>query len=131
MTKYTVKTVLDSVIQDKDGQFTYDQKLVSMKWTEEKERKKYTQSGDGPGEFGPDYSDRKKYQLGYGNESPSPILREFLVNTTRNPRESPYPSHVIEEYNVDEHIKRTRPTPLTKEEIELRHAKLKRKQEEN
>ena len=113
MTKYTVKTVLNSVIQDKDGQFTYDQKLVSMKWTEEKERKKYTQSGDGPGEFGPDYSDRKKYQLGYGNESPSPILREFLVNTTRNPRErsrptgrdpldprknSPYPSHVIEPF---------------------------------
>ena len=101
MTKYTVKTVLNSVIQDKDGQFTYDQKLVSMKWTEEKERKKYTQSGDGPGEFGPDYSDRKKYQLGYGNERPSPILKEFLVNTHRNPRKSPYEPHVIEPYNMD------------------------------
>ena len=101
MTKYTVKTVLNSVIQDKDGQFTYDQKLVSMKWTEEKERKKYTQSGIGPGEFGPDYSDRKKYQLGYGNESPSPILKEFLNTTTRNPRESPYEPHVIEPYNMD------------------------------
>ena len=102
-----------------------------MKWTESKEREKYTQSGTGPGEFGPDYSDRKRYQLGYGNESPSPMLKDFLVNTTRNPRESPYPSHVIEEYNADEHIKRTRPTPLTKEEIEMRHEKLKRKQEEN
>ena len=81
MTKYTVKTVLNSVIQDKDGQFTYDQKLVSMKWTEEKER--------------------KKYQLGYGNESPSPILKEFLNTTTRNPRESQYVPHVIEPYNMD------------------------------
>ncbi len=56
--------------------------------------KTYTiQSGKGPGEFGspwqqiegnPDnpyqkpYSYRKKYQLGYGNESPSPILKEVL-----------------------------------------------------
>ena len=101
-----------------------------MNW-EEKAKRDAVQSGTGPGEFGPDYSDRKKYQLGYGNESPSPMLKDFLVNTTRNPRESPYPSHVIEEYNVDEHIKRTRPTPLTKEEIEMRHEKLKRKQEEN
>ena len=64
MTKYTVKTVLNNIIQDKEGQFTYNQELVSMKWTEEKQRKNYTQSGKGPGEFGPDYSDRKKYQLG-------------------------------------------------------------------
>ena len=47
------------------------------KW-DEIERKRYTQSGKGPGEFGPDYSDRKKYQLGYGNESPSPLLRDYL-----------------------------------------------------
>ena len=127
--KYTVKTVLNNVIQNKEGEFTYNQKIVSMKW-EEKAKRDAVQSGTGPGEFGPDYSDRKKYQLGYGNESPSPMLKDFLVNTTRNPRESPYPSHVIEEYNVNEHIKRTRPTPLTKEEIELRHAKLKRKQDE-
>jgi hypothetical protein len=104
---------------------------MNMGHWDEKAKNDAVQSGTGPGEFGPDYSDRKKYQLGYGNESPSPALKEFLVNTTRNPRESPYPTHVIEEYNVDEHIKRTRPTPLTKEEIELRHAKLKRKQEEN
>ena len=128
--KYTVKTVLNNVIQNKEGEFTYNQKIVSMKW-EEKAKRDAVQSGTGPGEFGPDYSDRKKYQLGYGNESPSPMLKDFLVNTHRNPRESPYPSHVIEEYNADEHIKRTRPTPLTKEEIEMRHEKLKRKQEEN
>jgi len=45
---------------------------------DEIERKRYTQSGKGPGEFGPDYSDRKKYQIGYGNESPSPMLKEVL-----------------------------------------------------
>ena len=56
----------------------------------------------GPGEFGPDYSDRKKYQLGYGNESPSPVLKEFLVNTHRNPRESTYVPHVIEPYKTEE-----------------------------
>ena len=76
-----------------------------MKWTESKEREKYTQSGTGPGEFGPDYSDRKKYQLGYGNESPSPVLKEFLVNTHRNPRESTYVPHVIEPYNTTEETK--------------------------
>ena len=100
--KYTIKTVLNNVIQNKEGQFTYNQKLVSMKWTESQERKKYTQSGTGPGEFGPDYSDRKKYQLGYGNESPSPVLKEFLVNTHRNPRESTYVPHVIEPYKTEE-----------------------------
>ena len=131
MSKFTVKTTVNNIIYDpKDDSFSYNEEFVSMKWTESKEREKYTQSGTGPGEFGPDYSDRKRYQLGYGNESPSPMLKDFLVNTHRNPRESPYPSHVIEEYNVDEHIKRTRPTPLTKEEIEMRHAKLKRKQDE-
>ena len=126
--KYTVKTVLNNVIQNKEGEFTYNQKLVSMKW-EEKAKRDAVQSGTGPGEFGPDYSDRKKYQLGYGNESPSPMLKDFLVNTHRNPRESPYPSHVIEAYM--EPIKRSRTTPLTKEEIEMRHTELKRKQEED
>jgi len=56
-------------MQDKDGQFTYDQKLVSMKWTEAKERKKYTQSGRGPGEFGENYSYRKRYQHDYHDSS--------------------------------------------------------------
>ena len=98
MTKYTVKTVLNSVIQDKDGQFTYDQKLVSMKWTEEKERKKYTQSGGGPGEFGPDYSDRKQYHLDYHANWEHPTH-----DTMGKPllKRSPYPAHVIEPYNMD------------------------------
>ena len=127
MSKFTVKTTVNNIIYDpKDDSFSYNEEFVSMKWTESKEREKYTQSGTGPGEFGPDYSDRKRYQLGYGNESPSPMLKDFLVNTHRNPRESPYPSHVIEAYM--EPIKRSRTTPLTKEEIEMRHAKLKRKQ---
>ena len=98
MTKYTVKTVLNSVIQDKDGQFTYDQKLVSMKWTEEKERKKYTQSGGGPGEFGPDYSDRKQYHLDYHANWEHPTH-----DTMGKPllKRTPYPAHVIEPYNMD------------------------------
>ena len=45
---------------------------------DELDKKRYSQSGTGPGEFGPDYSDRKKYQLGHGNESPSPALKEVL-----------------------------------------------------
>ena len=45
---------------------------------DELDKKRYSQSGTGPGEFGPDYSDRKKYQIGYGNESPSPMLKEVL-----------------------------------------------------
>ena len=77
MMKYTVKTVLNNVIQNKEGQFTYREKIVSMKW-EEKAKRDAVQSGKGPGEFGPDYSDRKKYQLGHGNESPSPLLRDYL-----------------------------------------------------
>ena len=27
------------------------------------------------------YSDRKRYQLGYGNESPSPALKKYLKQT--------------------------------------------------
>ena len=103
MSKFTVKTTVNNIIYDpKADSFSYNEEFVSMKWTESKEREKYTQSGKGPGEFGPDYSDRKKYQLGYGNESPSPVLKEFLVNTHRNPRESTYVPHVIEPYNTEE-----------------------------
>ena len=123
MSKFIVKTKLSNIMKEK-GQFTYKEEIVSMKW-DEKAKDNAVQSGKGPGEFGPDpdYSDRKRYHLTHG-EPP-------LVTTHRNPRQSPYPSHVIEEYNVNEHIKRTRPTPLTKEEIEWRHAELKRKQEED
>ena len=60
---------------------------------EELDKKRAVQSGTGPGEFGsptqeiegnPDnpyqdqYSQRKRYQLGHGNESPSPALKEVL-----------------------------------------------------
>ena len=96
---------------------------------DEKAKRDVVQSGKGPGEFGPDYSDRKRYQLGYGNESPSPKLKEFLVNTHRNPRQSQYDPHVIEPYDLEQPIKRSRKTPLTLEELEARHAYLKRKQE--
>ena len=95
---------------------------------EEKAKRDAVQSGKGPGEFGPDYSERKKYQLGYGNESPSPILKELLVNTHRNPRQSPYENHVIEPYDINRKIKREGTPPLTKEEIEWRHEQLRKKQ---
>ena len=88
------------------------------KW-DEKAQRDAVQSGTGPGEFGPDYSHRKRYQLGHG--------KEFLVNTHRNPRQSQYEAHVIEPLDLDKPIKRSRKTPLTKEEIELRHEHLKRR----
>ena len=47
---------------------------------DELNKKRAVQSGDGPGEFGPDYSDRKQYHL----------------------RRSPYPTHVVEAYNAEE-----------------------------
>ena len=49
-----------------------------MNWNE---RKGHSQSGTGPGEFGPDYSDRKQYHL--------------------TGKRTPYPTHVIEPYNMD------------------------------
>ena len=102
MSKFTVKTTVNNIIYDpKADSFSYNEEFVSMKW-EEKAKRDAVQSGKGPGEFGPDYSDRKKYQLGYGNESPSPVLKEFLVNTHRNPRESTYVPHVIEPYKTEE-----------------------------
>ena len=54
---------------------------------DEKAQRDAVQSGKGPGEFGPDYSDRKKYQLGYGNESPSPLLKEYLDNVKEYDKE--------------------------------------------
>ena len=96
---------------------------MNMGHWDEKAKDNAVQRGKGPGEFGPDpyYSDRKRYHLRH-DEPP-------LVTTHRNPRQSPYPSHVIEEYRAP--IKRSRTTPLTLEEIEWRHAELKRKQEED
>ena len=54
-----------------------EEKIRMGRW-DEKAQRDAVQSGTGPGEFGPDYSDRKKYQLGYGNESPSPALKRHL-----------------------------------------------------
>ena len=54
MSKFTVKTTVNNIIYDpKADSYSYTEELVSMKWTESKERAKYTQSGTGPGEFGP------------------------------------------------------------------------------
>ena len=47
-----------------------------MTWNE---RKGHSQDGNGPGEFGPNYSDRKRYHL----------------------KRSPYPAHVIEAYTEE------------------------------
>ena len=47
-----------------------------MSWDE---RKGHSQDGTGPGAFGPDYSDRKRYHLG----------------------RSPYPTHVVEAYKEE------------------------------
>ena len=97
MMKYTVKTVLNNVIQNQEGEFTYNQKLVSMKW-EEKAKTNAVQSGKGPGEFGPDYSDRKKYHLDYHANWEHPTH-----DTMGKPlmKRTPYPTHVIEPYNMD------------------------------
>ena len=126
--KYTVKTVLNNVIQNKEGEFTYNQKLVSMKW-EEKAKKDAVQSGKGPGEFGPDYSDRKQFHLDYHanwehpthdtmgrplhpnrqtNEEAIAMLdadgrhRSQWVYAPYDGRRTPYPSHVIEPYVTEE-----------------------------
>ena len=90
---------------------------------DEKAKRGAVQSGKGPGEFGPDYSDRKRYHLDYHSD-----WEHATHDTFGRPIRSPYPSHVIEAYQ--EPIKRSRKTPLTKEEIEWRHAELKRKQQE-
>ena len=91
MSKFVVKTELSNIKKEK-GQFTYKEDIVSIKW-EEKAKRDAVQSGKGPGEFGspwqrvegnPDnpfqdpYSMRKRYQIGHGNESPSPALKEVL-----------------------------------------------------
>ena len=64
MSKFTVKTTVNNIIYDpKADSYSYTEELVSMKWTES------------------NYSDRKKYQLGYGNESPSPAFKKYLKQT--------------------------------------------------
>ena len=39
MTKTTIRTILNNVIHHKDGEYTYDQKLVWSKWVAESNTK--------------------------------------------------------------------------------------------
>ena len=66
-----------------------------MTWNE---RKGHSQTGTGPGEFGPDYSDRKKFHLDYHANWEHPTH-----DTMGKPlmKRTPYPTHVIEPYNMD------------------------------
>jgi len=121
MSKYEVKANVNNITRLKDGSFSYNQEIVWMKW-DEKAKKDAVQSGKGPGEFGPDYSDRKQYHLDYHADWENPTH-----DTMGRPLRSPYPSHVIDAYM--EPIKRSRTTPLTKEEIEYRHEQLKKDHE--
>ena len=50
----------------------------------EKAKRDAVQSGKGPGEFGPDYSDRKKYHL--------------------TGKRTPYPTHVVESYKKEKRM---------------------------
>jgi len=59
-----------------------------------KQRRRYTQSGKGPGEFGPDYSPRKRYQLG---EVPIPGWPSDSDNGEPGKR-TPYEPHPIEPF---------------------------------
>ena len=119
MTKYTVKAEVNNVIQNDDGTFDYNQKVVSMKWDE---RRGHSQDGTGPGEFGPDYSDRKKYHL--SGRHPSEWIHAPYDGRIDNP-----PHGVGYDPDDLKPIKRSRTTPLTKEEIEYRHEQLKKDHE--
>ena len=62
-----------------------EQSKTAMTNWDEKAQRDAVQSGKGPGEFGSPwqrtedpYSARKRYQIGHGNESPSPALKEVL-----------------------------------------------------
>ena len=127
MSKFTVKTKLSN-IKKEDGEFTYNEEIVSMKW-DAKAQRNAVQSGKGPGEFGPDYSDRKKFHLDYHadwehpthdtmgralhpkrqtNEEAIAMLdadgrhRSQWVYAPYDGRRTPYPSHVIEPYVTEE-----------------------------
>ena len=127
MSKFTVKTKLSN-IKKEEGEFTYNEEIVSMKW-DAKAQRDAVQSGKGPGEFGPDYSDRKKFHLDYHadwehpthdtmgrplhsnrqtNEEAIAMLdadgrhRSQWVYAPYDGRRTPYPSHVIEPYVTEE-----------------------------
>ena len=96
VSKFIVKTKLSN-IKKEDGEFTYNEEIVSMKW-DAKAQRDAVQSGKGPGEFGPDYSDRKKFHLDYHADWEHPTH-----DTMGKPllKRTPYPTHVIEPYNMD------------------------------
>ena len=119
MTKYTVKAEVNNVIQNDDGTFDYNQMVGSMMWDE---RSGHSQDGTGPGEFGPDYSDRKKYHL--SGRHPSEWIHAPYDGRIDNP-----PHGVGYDPDDLKPIKRSRTTPLTKEEIEYRHEQLKKDHE--
>jgi hypothetical protein len=85
MSKFTVKTKLSN-IKKEDGQFTYKEEIVFMKW-DAKAQRDAVQSGKGPGEFGPDYSDRKKFHLDYHADWEHPTH-----DTMGKPLQSGWPS---------------------------------------
>ena len=97
MSKFTVKTKLSN-IKKEDGEFTYSEEIVSMKW-DAKAQRNAVQSGKGPGEFGPDYSDRKKFHLDYHANWEHPTH-----DTMGKPllKRTPYPAHVIEPFVTEE-----------------------------
>ena len=131
---------------------------AKMSTQDAKDRQRHRQSGKSMGEFGENYSYRKRYQhdyhdssgvewvepnitpqgkplyqKGHGNESPSPALKKVLesIPTGRDPldarKQSQYVPHVVEPYDINRKIKRSDKTSLTKEEIEWRHAELKKR----
>ena len=99
VSKFIVKTKLSN-IKKEDGEFTYNEEIVSMKW-DAKAQRNAVQSGKGPGEFGPDYSDRKKFHLDYHANWEHPthdtMGRPLLKRT-------PYPVHVIEPFVSEEEL---------------------------
>ena len=99
VSKFIVKTKLSN-IKKEDDEFTYNEEIVSMKW-DAKAQRDAVQSGKGPGEFGPDYSDRKKFHLDYHANWEHPthdtMGRPLLKRT-------PYPVHVIEPFVSEEEL---------------------------
>ena len=73
-----------------------------------------------------DYSWRKRYQRGYGEESASPLLKEYLDNMEN--KHDMIERHDVEEksYDINRKIKREGTPPITKEELEWRHKELRK-----
>ena len=81
-----------------------------------------------------DYSWRKRYQRGYGEESASPLLKEYLDNMEN--KHDVIERHDVEEkvlftYDINRKIKREGINPpITKEELEWRHKELRKIQKD-